>query len=315
MRKIFPIPMYIVQLDGKCVVWINKDFSVRQFRNISITMTNLTTGKKEKQIVSSKKPFAEYFGLKYGEQYQVQSCFNDIMCRFIYKPHNVNIQINQPAKYLRVFGVGSGRSGTTSLATYLDGMTFQDGTPLQARHESAAHPIMFGILHKRLDLVQEIVASFSHNVEVAPYYWLIPDVLKMAEKVLFIVRDGRAVVSSGMNRGWYARNTIWDKVKPPYQGTLFQKCCELWVNSCKTLMPISDVTIRLEDIRNSLESRKILLDKLQIIQDDRDFPKKNIGCPPAVQFVWTDKHYELFHKYCGKYMEHFYPGWQRCLIS
>jgi len=105
---------------------------------------------------------------------------------------------------------------------------------------------------------------------------------------------------------------LWDQIKPNFQGTLFEKCCHYWASSCSVLRQYADVIVRLEDLVRSIESRKTLLNSLDIEFCDKPFPLKN----ESNFFVsgydsWSAVEKEQFEKICGKQMEIYYPNWQK----
>ncbi len=309
LGKKFPYSIVSCPSTRRCTVWLNSDYK-EETHEFAVTFYCVSSGEKKISTLSRSKPFVEFDGLTPGEAYLLTVKHMSLPRQFIYKSHREKIIAGHAENSLRAIGVGSGRCGTTSLAAYLNGMMFSDGVKVDARHESAAYPMLYCIINKQGKFIPEIMNSFTHNIEIAPYFWLTPDVVKRAGKVVQIIRDGRLVVTSGMTRGWYTRNSLWDEIKPEYSGGQFEHCCHYWVNCCKVLKPLAHVTVRCRDMQNSSDTRLSLLRELDIKAQNKPFPKKNLSRKDQKVFEWQDEHHEIFHRICGHYMDEYYPGWQ-----
>lgn len=308
--KSFPFFIPNSTVAGKCTVWLGEDYK-RDIPDLVVCLQTAACEEKRKAVISSRNPFAEFYDLDPNEEYRIKVNYHCLTKRLLYAPHAASVSPVSPENKIRVIGIGSGRCGTTSLASYLDGMIFNDGSLVVARHETAAFPVMHCIIHQRNDLISELIHSFSHNVEIAPYYWLVPEVLERSSKVVVIIRDGRQVVHSGMLRGWYTRDSLWDEIKPEFQGSPFEKCCQYWVKCNEVLKPLADIVVRCRDMQESVETRRTLLRTLDMKIVDKPFPRKNHSRGDVSAFVWNAEHGEIFHRICGKLMDEYYPGWEK----
>jgi hypothetical protein len=211
-------------------------------------------------------------------------------------------------KPLRVLITGSGRSGTQTVASFLDGATFEDGTPVSARHEPLSEFLVPALTDGRTDLVRAIQLGLDHNVESAPYYSLYPDAA-MADRIVHVVRDGRRVVQSGLNRGWYQNDSIWNRLKPDLPGDTFTRCCHLWRISTENAMRLAGRTFRLEDLAADADARTDFCLHIGVVPDGRDLPHANRGARGSGIADWSDARRETFTGIAGPLMDWFYPGW------
>lgn len=212
---------------------------------------------------------------------------------------------------LRVLITGSGRCGTNTVADYLDGHVFDDGTPVTARHEPLSHWMLDAFIagDPQFPVLQQRGAL--HNVESAPYYSIYPDVIR-AEKVVMLIRDGRRVVQSGLNRGWYVRQSRWDYIKPDFGVGQFESSCRLWVECNRNAAARADHVFRLEDLALGQERLREFDAALGLVPDDRTFPHTNRGASTSESFgAWTDEQREVFDDICGPLMDEYYPDWRR----
>jgi len=276
-------------------------------RSLVAVLRDMSSGREMVRNITRRQNRANFQGLIRGRRYRLQVKMGDMLRRCAFESYCSEIVFGGQ-QVLRVQGVGSGRCGTQSMAFYLDGLTFRDGTPVRARHETAAMTILNHLLAGNRQAVVEITRSYLHNAEVAPYFWFVPESIT-ANRVVLIVRDGRRVVSSGMARGWFQRHSIRDQIKPDYPGSYFEKCCHLWAESCAVLKPLAHVTVRLEDLPRSEEARRSLLDALDIKWSDKPFPVKNVSRVP-VTLQWSREEKEIFEQICGRWMDEYYPDWR-----
>lgn len=220
-----------------------------------------------------------------------------------------NCRIQPKPRPFRIIISGSGRCGTTTLAEYLDGMTFTDGEKVVARHETLNEFLLPCVLDRQDECISRMVGGMPHNIESAPYFAHVPE-LMTAEKVVLLVRDGRRVCQSGINRRWYETDLIWDLIKPDYDGTIFEKICYFWRYCNEQVEKISTHFVRLEDLSESEEARQKLLDDLGLIPSGQVFPHSNKGKAPSVFGDWTDEMKETFTAINGEMMDRYYPGWR-----
>jgi hypothetical protein len=210
---------------------------------------------------------------------------------------------------LRALITGSGRCGTQSMALWLDGMRFRDGEPVVARHETLYEFILPYHLEGRTDMIRDVIRGFRHNLEAGPPYALMPD-LVTAGRIVHLIRDGRRVVQSGLNRGWYRSESLWNRVKPDFDGTVFERCCLYWRHMVRNTDGIADTAVRLEDLVASAEARAALLADLGIVPDDRPLPESNRGARPSTFEDWSAEQHATFARICGEDMDRHYAGWR-----
>jgi hypothetical protein len=222
----------------------------------------------------------------------------------------VVLQARPKTRRLRGLITGSGRCGTQSVAHWLDGRTDLDGGALSARHESLWHYLLPMIAAGRVEDVREIVAGFTHQVECAPHYSLLPDAIE-ADAVVRLIRDGRRVVQSGLNRGWYVKEGPWNRVKPTFPGNAFAQSCRFWAHANRNLERVATHTFRLEDLISSPTSRAALLAALGLPPGGRPLPTSNAGPVSSQTDRWTEAERATFEEICGELMDEHYPGWRR----
>lgn len=214
----------------------------------------------------------------------------------------------QPCR-LRGLITGSGRCGTQSLAQWLDGMAGPDGPPVKARHETLARHLLPMIAAGRVEDVRMFVAGFAHDIECAPHFSLLPAAID-ADTVIRVVRDGRRVVQSGLNRGWYANQGPWNRVKPSFPGDIFDRCCRFWVHTNRNLDGVATRTFRLEDLTASAGTRGAFLAALGLPPSDRSLPAANAGRVSSRPDGWSAAQSATFARICGPLMDEHYPGWR-----
>jgi hypothetical protein len=209
----------------------------------------------------------------------------------------------------RVLITGSGRSGTRTLAGYLDGGRFRDGQAVIARHEPLAEFALKAWLAGDRDLIQRIQEGAGHNVESASYYALFPDLIR-AERVIHVVRDGRRVVQSGLNRGWYQLDTIWNRIKPEFPGDVFARCCQFWRHTNEAVAAIAQYRFRLEDLLADPATLAAFRAATEIEPSRRTLPHLNRGSQSSSYGGWSDAQRDVFTAICGPLMDCHYPGWR-----
>lgn len=211
---------------------------------------------------------------------------------------------------LRVLVSGSGRCGTQSVARFLDGQRTADGRPVTARHEALWQHLLPALAAGDKERVREFVQGFQHDIEAAPHFSLVPDVVA-ADTVVHLIRDGRRVVQSGLNRGWYARDSIWDRIKPEFPGDRFAQSCRFWAHTNANMARIAQVTVRLEDLAGDPEAPQRLLADLGLAPSDTPFPMANAGRRPSDFTGWNEQQHAVFREICGELMDRYYPGWDQ----
>ena len=235
---------------------------------------------------------------------------------------------------------GSGRCGSHSVARFLGQQRHADGRLVTVQHETEWREIVADLLERHEDQVNARLGRFTHDVEVSPFLLLLSSppacVGQPGVPLVGVVRDGRATVRSGMTHGWYwnprAHVLAWPLLLPSFDGDRFAKCCQYWSWACARLLEWRATVVTLEGLADSPHERLRLLSCLQIIGPDEDFPLENetryeapdqikhmttlasqsawpAPFPPARE--WSAAHRAAFERYCGDYMDQFYPGWRK----
>ncbi len=204
---------------------------------------------------------------------------------------------------------GSGRCGTVSVARYLDGLRFRDGIACTARHETLWEHILPLLAAGDHAAVGEFVAGFNHHIEAAPHFSLVPDLIA-ADRIVHLIRDGRRVVQSGLNRGWYGKDSVWNAIKPEFPGDAFSQCCHFWAHTNRNMAGVAQITVRLEDLAASASDLAGLVAALDLEPTDKPFPLANTGKQASTFDHWSDQEREVFAETCGSLMDRYYPEWQ-----
>jgi hypothetical protein len=210
---------------------------------------------------------------------------------------------------LRALVSGSGRCGTVSLARYLDGLSFRDGTTCRARHETLWEHVLPPLAAGDRAALGAFLSGFTHHVEAAPHFSLVPDLID-ADTVVHLVRDGRRVVQSGLNRGWYDKDSPWNAIKPDFPGDVFEKCCRFWAHTVANMAGVARLTVRLEDVNASTDALAGLLADLDLEPVDAPFPVANTGRRASTFDRWSAREHAVFAEVCGELMDEYYPGWR-----
>ncbi|MBU1676248.1 hypothetical protein KKA85_10755, partial [bacterium] len=194
---------------------------------------------------------------------------------------------------LRALISGSGRCGTVSLARYLDGLRYRDGADCAARHETLWEHILPLLAAGDRAAVGAFIAGFVHHIEAAPHFSLVPELIA-ADRVVHLIRDGRRVVQSGLNRGWYRKDTPWNSIKPDFPGDPFAQCCRFWDHTNRNMAGVAQITVRLEDLAASAEALAGLVEALDLAPTDKPFPLANTGKQASTFGHWSDGEREVF---------------------
>lgn len=215
-----------------------------------------------------------------------------------------------PSTRNRVAISGSGRCGTQAIARYLDGLIHENGQAVTSRHETLHEYILPLLVDGQTDAVAEILQGMQHYIESAPYYALYPTTLR-ADLVLHIVRDGRRVVQSGMNRGWYGKDSLWNRIKPSIGQDRFANCCHLWRVTTENMSCLAQHSFRLEDLKMSQQERTRLAHVVGVSPTSEPLPHVNQGMTCSDYSQWSDRERQTFSEICGPMMDRFYPGWDK----
>lgn len=220
-----------------------------------------------------------------------------------------SLQATTSSRRLRVLIAGSGRCGTQSLAHFLDGLTFADGTVCIARHETLWEHLLPAHVSGDLATLDAFLHGCQHHVEAAPHFALVPDLLD-ADTIVHLVRDGRRVVQSGLNRSWYAKASLWNAIKPDFGDDVFTNCCRYWAHIVDNMDGVADLTVRLEDLATTRTAVDSLVGDLGLRPTLRAFPQANVGNRSSVADDWTQDQRDVFAAHCGEQMDRHYPGWR-----
>lgn len=215
----------------------------------------------------------------------------------------------QEASSAKVLISGSGRCGTQAISKFLDGLRYKDGRVAVARHETLHEYILPLLRAGDAAAITRIQQGMLHDIECAPYYALCPDAVS-AKLIIHMVRDGRRVVQSGMNRGWYNDNTSWNSIKPVLSNDRFENCCHLWRITTENMLKLTDHTFRLEDIIRSSAERDRLTALIGLVPDNQPFPHSNQGQLSSDYHQWTGQQKAAFATICGPLMDTLYSEWR-----
>ncbi len=213
------------------------------------------------------------------------------------------------ARPLRALISGSGRCGTVSISRYLDGLRFRDGAPCAARHESLWEHVLPRIIDGDDEAIGAYLHGFVHDIEAAPHFALAPERLA-ADVIVHLIRDGRRVVQSGLNKGWYVKDSLWNAVKPDLPGDVFEKCCRFWDLTNRNVAAKADLTVRLEDLISNPAALAALVETVGLEPTDRPFPIANTGARASTFDHWTSHEHQVFEATCGETMDRYYPRWR-----
>ena len=160
---------------------------------------------------------------------------------------------------------------------------------------------------------------------------------------LWLVRDGREFVASGMQRGWYAdaKDTLWERwrLRGDRLGEVseaeweawsaFERVCWLWRRTNEMirddLAALDDGRsrlVRLEDLENDMDD---IAEFLKIEKVDWAVDRLNARSSegrvgePEVNRVdqrvgpaeWSSDERDTFDRVCGPLMDEVYPGWRK----
>jgi hypothetical protein len=158
--------------------------------------------------------------------------------------------------------------------------------------------------------ITNMLNGMLHEIESAPFYALRPETIN-AELIIHLIRDGRRVVQSGMNRGWYDDDGIWNRIKPVFSKDRFENCCHLWRVTTDNMEQYAQRTFRLEDLTESKDERLRLIQCIGLKPSDRTLPHANQGKASSEFSAWSDRQRAQFDEICGPMMDRYYPGWRQ----
>ncbi len=152
-------------------------------------------------------------------------------------------------------------------------------------------------------------------------------------KFIWLIRDGRRVVTSMFYRGWYDLGAsrvpaYWhearlqadkthDLASDIWQGyTRFEKCCWIWKKYNQLIEHHLAGLDRRLWMQVRLESFKATLPQIErFLELDRPHKiaveKKNKARQPQIDWeYWDSDQRSSFERVCGEAMDHWYPEWQ-----
>ncbi|MBT3806039.1 MAG: hypothetical protein HOG03_15765 [Desulfobacula sp.] len=274
---------------------------------MNISLKKLKTGEKISRLFGAKEKTLRIKKLDESSLYSVKIKAFSIAHRFLNYSRSISVKpmMSPPS----ILFIGSGRCGTTSIADYLDGLQFNNGDRVCSRHETLFDYILPAITAGLENDIIRLYSGFRHDIEAAPHFSYIAGKLPV-NKIVHIIRDGRRVVQSGINRGWYQKDDMWERIKPNFQGSLFEKCCRFWTHRVQQAELCSTRTIRLEDLACSRDELAGLLAYLEIMPTNRILPKSNPGKISSDFQKWDAEHRDMFFEICGEMMDIYYKDWQ-----
>ncbi len=246
-------------------------------------------------------------GLDRSRVYKIKIKGGSLLSQFTNRSRS--LQISKIDMSPRILIIGSGRCGTTSIAKYLDGLEFSNGKTVYSRHETLFEYVLQAVIKGDTQGVVNYFKGFWHDIESSPHLTPFAGELP-AEKVVHIVRDGRRVVQSGINRGWYQKDDIWEQIKPSFDGSVFEKACRFWAHMINQAEKYATRTIRLEDIASSEQSLFELLAFLDIKPTTKRLPIANTGKVSSSFQDWDKTQKKQFTDICGAAMDKYYPDWR-----
>lgn len=275
--------------------------------DLAVRVTAADRNDSVRATLSAAQSSATIDGLPRGAEVVVEVRPRFLVRRLRHRSEAARFRL-QPQPF-RILVIGSGRCGTTTLARWFDGMRFRDGTPVKAGHESLSDVVLPLISNDDHAELTRVIRGQAHNVEAGAFYALAADSL-VADRIVHLVRDGRRVVQSGLNRGWYQNDGAWNRVKPDFAGDVFEKCCRLWVHTCRESDRVAQRTVRLEDLATDAAARAGLLADLGLVGDADAFPHANRGRAPSRFVNWSADHRKRFEAICAATMDRHYPDWR-----
>ncbi len=231
----------------------------------------------------------------------------DFLKRLLGRPRRFEILAKD--RRLQAVISGSGACGLHAVSDFLNGLSFYHGPPAIVRHETLWEHILPAIAAENLETVRHIVSGLMHDIETAMHFAVVPQTI-VADRIVHLIRDGRHVVQSGLSRGWYQNDRIWNRFRPSFSGDAFSCCCHFWASTVRNMDSCAHKVVRLEDLVASREAITDLLDYLEISPTERPFtvtdqPGIMTGCEH-----WRPAQHALFADICGELMDIYYPGWQ-----
>lgn len=248
----------------------------------------------------------------------------------------------------QVFVVGTGRSGTATLAALLDGVpgcrVAHESSPLLLDEVTAflrgtlAHRDLVDLLRRtrQPDVIGGTTLSGEANQRLS---FVLPALTEAfpGARIVWLIRDGRAAVASMHHRLWYhpreatlrppavrpwAENRISaDQVDDlPREAWArldrFARCCWYWsytnrlIERVRSQLAVPVMSLRLEDLAGSVPALWSFLG-LSVRPPER-LPHANpaSGGSPLDWRLWSRRQRRVFEQLCGPTMDRHYPGWR-----
>lgn len=247
----------------------------------------------------------------------------------------------------QVFVVGTGRSGTATLAALLDGLpgcrvVHEASPPLLAevtgyQRGTLAHHELVELLRRsrRPEAIGGTVLSGEANQRLSFVLPALAEAFPRA-RIVWLVRDGRDAVASMHHRLWYhpreaalrppavrawadhriAANRVGDLPAAAWAGLdAFGRCCWYWAYTNRLIarerarLGLPVLCLRLEDLGRRLPALWSFLDLDCPVPPQLAHANRASGGSPLGWRVWSRRQRETFRRLCGSTMDRHYPAW------
>jgi hypothetical protein len=249
---------------------------------------------------------------------------------------------------VRVFVVGTGRSGTMTLADLLSSVP---GVTVEHEHEPKLlaeiteyaegrleHERMVELLRSTrapAELGGELISGESHN----QLSFVLPALAEACPdaRIVWLIRDGRAVVASLGGRNIYHPREL--ELRTPgteewaltrirgdavgdvsgerwYELDAFGRCCWYWGYTHRTIarelgrLPLESMRVRLEDLPSIWPDLRDFCTLPASAVADLPHANRSARAPMAWQH-WSKAQRTVFRDLCGAVMDEHYPGWEQ----
>jgi hypothetical protein len=252
----------------------------------------------------------------------------------IFNPRNGVLKFGHHQHAKNFFVLTTGRSGSMAIAHVLN-----QHSKIHCQHEAKyrLRRLSMELEHKQiseekaLEIMKDLYKRLDDRRNICygesdhKLFNLMPCLEKIApkSKYLWLIRDGRDVVASTYNRGWYSREdmlTDWGKCRINgyacgeyseevwWKLTRFERNCWYWkyVNeriyqNLKSVDPYKWFPVHLEFLEENLDKiQKFLGAK----REELVLEKKNVATYEVVRWNnWTQQQNESFDSICGEVMK------------
>ena len=239
----------------------------------------------------------------------------------------------------QLFIVGTGRSGTQSIAYALSAepgvRIAHEWEPrllfelLEFREGRMKRKEMISLL-KRTRAPEVIGGERLSGCANQRLSFVIPELREAFPEahILGVIRDGRKVVPSLHQRGWYAENeddlrgpSLWPWTRSRIQGrwpgwekaSAFEKCCWYWAYTNECIQAeaagwAADMMMTLDDVPRQLPQwlgyvvKVPCAPKFEVLNQSKD--------PPLPYSSWGVEEKDAFEHWCAPLMDRWFPGWR-----